>query len=143
MTSTKEGTIATTSPSASLDADRVQELAQAHLDGLASEDELAVLDAHEDEWAEALHELRSRVQAKIDRLAAEVSGPERDLVLADFEEERQRIDEVLIELTGSAPAVESALADEEDDADDEGGDGEAGGDWPDELTLAVVPAVWG
>lgn len=33
-----------------------------------------------------------------------MKGPERALVIADFEEERERIDEMLVELTGEDPA---------------------------------------
>ena len=122
-TSTKEGTIATKTPSVSLTADRAQQLAQSHLDGLASEDELALLERHEADWIEALHALRAQVQGKIDRLAEQVSGPERDLVLADFEEERDRIDEVLTELTGAAPEPEGnrGSRDDRDEANGRGG----------------------
>jgi len=43
------------------------------------------------------------VSRTIQRLDREVTGPERTLVLADFEDERERIDEVLTELTGEDP----------------------------------------
>ena len=78
----------------------VQILAQAHLDGLASEVDLAVLEEREDDWVTALETLRLEVQATINRVSEDVTGPERALVLSDFEDERQRIDEMLTELTG-------------------------------------------
>jgi hypothetical protein len=108
----------------SLTPDQAQELAQAHLDGLASDDDLALLDDHVDDWVEALQVLRERVQDKIGRLADQVSGPERDLVLADFEDERARIDEVLTDLTGSAPADDAPAR--SDEAADEGVADDAG-----------------
>jgi hypothetical protein len=88
-----------------------KELAQAHLDGLATDADLGILEAHEEDWVEALQALHRDVQATIDRVRSEVRGPERALVLADFEEERERIDAMLVELTGSspnAPAVEAS-----------------------------------
>jgi hypothetical protein len=110
----------------SLTPDQAQDLAQAHLDGLASDDDLALLDDHVDDWVEALQVLRERVQDKIGRLAQQVSGPERDLVLSDFEDERGRIDEVLTDLTGSAPADASPERSRVDDGEaNEGADGGA------------------
>jgi SNF2-related domain/SNF2 Helicase protein/Helicase conserved C-terminal domain len=100
---TKEKTISTETLTTPLSLDAVQRLAQAHLDGLASDDELAVLEAHEDDWIVALEILRREVQATLDRVARDVTGPERALVLSDFEDERERIDDMLTELTGEAP----------------------------------------
>jgi hypothetical protein len=87
-----------------------QELAQAHLDGLATDADLEILGSHEDEWVEALEALHRDTQATIDRVRDEVRGPERALVLADFEEERARIDDMLVELTGSSPATRATEA---------------------------------
>jgi hypothetical protein len=39
----------------------------------------------------------------IGRVRAEVRGPERDLVLEDFQDELERIDDVLVDLTGQRP----------------------------------------
>jgi len=97
---TKERAISTDTLTRSLPPVEVQRLAQAQLDGLASDDDLAVLEAREDEWIAALETLRRGVQATIQRVAQQVRGPERSLVLSDFEEERQRIDDMLVELTG-------------------------------------------
>jgi hypothetical protein len=80
-----------------------QRLAQAELDGLATDADLDVLEEHEEDWVAALRALRREVQATIDRLGRELTGPERALVVADFEDERGRIDETLVELTGVPP----------------------------------------
>jgi superfamily II DNA or RNA helicase len=100
---TKERAISTDTLTRSLTPREVQHLAQAQLDGLASEADLAVLEEREDEWIFALETLRQQVQATIERVANDVRGPERSLVLSDFEEERQRIDDMLVELTGEEP----------------------------------------
>jgi hypothetical protein len=78
-------------------------LAQAHLDGLAGDADLATLQAAEDEWVDALRYLREQVGHTLNRIRTTVTGPERELVLADFTEERERIDAVLTDLTGEAP----------------------------------------
>ncbi len=83
--------------------DDFRELAQAHLDGLASDEEVAALEDHEQSWIEALEDLREEVTKILRRVRREVSGPERDLVIEDFEDERARIDRQLVALTGSEP----------------------------------------
>ncbi len=88
-----------------LTLDDIQELAQAHLDGFASASDQALLEANEEQWIIALRALRHEVQERIERLGRELTGPERTLVLSDFEGERDRIDEVLVELTGERPVV--------------------------------------
>ena len=88
-----------------LTLDDLQELAQSHLDGFASEEDVALLRANVDDWVVALKALRRDVQDRIERLGRQLTGPERSLVLADFEGERDRIDEVLVELTGERPVV--------------------------------------
>jgi superfamily II DNA or RNA helicase len=101
----KETTITTEMRSSKLTLDDVQELAQSHLDGFASDDDIALLEAHEEDWILSLRALRREVQERIERLAVGVTGPERTLVLADFESERDRIDDMLFELTGERPVV--------------------------------------
>jgi hypothetical protein len=76
----------------------VQQLAQAHLDGTATDADLDVLEAWEHDWVEALEVLHRDVRATLSRLAKELTGPERDLVLEDFEDERRRIVDALIDL---------------------------------------------
>ena len=102
----------------SLTPAELEDLAQAHLDGIASDTDVAVLEAREDEWVAALEHLRQQVQATIERVAANVTGPERSLVLSDFEDERRRIDGMLRELTGEAPEPVPAQRDGGDPAPD-------------------------
>jgi superfamily II DNA or RNA helicase len=96
----RDGTISTQTLARSVTFEQVQRLAQAHLDGLASGAEHAVLREHEDDWVTALEHLLRDVEATIQRLERNVTGPERALVLSDFAAERQRIDDMLAELTG-------------------------------------------
>lgn len=97
---TEEGTISTTTRPRRRLPGEVIRLAQAHLDGLATDDDLAILHAWEQDWIDALRELRRDVDATLARLDREVTGPERELVLADFADERERIVAQLAELTG-------------------------------------------
>ena len=86
----------------------LRELAQSHLDGLASEADLEHLQADESGWVDALRWLRREVSRTISRVEREVTGPERTMVLADFEDERERIDEQLTALTGEDPRAPAA-----------------------------------
>jgi hypothetical protein len=99
------GSAITTTPTRRppLDLHDARLLAQAHLDGLASDDDLDRLEDDEPAWIDALHDLRRDVIRTITRVRTEVRGPERDLVLGDFEEELERIDEVIVDLTGETP----------------------------------------
>jgi hypothetical protein len=81
----------------------LRELAQAHLDGVATARDLELLGTDREGWADALRWLRRDVQRTLQRLEREVTGPERSLVLADFTDERDRIDDALTELTGHDP----------------------------------------
>ena len=74
--------------------------AQAHLDGVASDEHVSFLEQNTEAWVVALRELRGDVQATIDRVAEQVTGPERGLVLDDFAAELQRVERMLTELTG-------------------------------------------
>jgi hypothetical protein len=112
VTATKERTISTETLTTAISLQEVRYLAQAQLDGLASQADLAVLEAREDDWITALEMLRREVQATLDRVASNVTGPERTLVLSDFEDERRRIDAMLAELTGETPPPTAGSDDE-------------------------------
>ncbi len=76
------------------------DLVQAHVDGRASDDDLAVLQSHPKAWAAALLRLLDTIDLTIERLEKTLRGRERSMVLADFEAEYQRVDELLTELIG-------------------------------------------
>jgi hypothetical protein len=65
--------------------------------------DVARLEDHPDDWVGALQDLRRQVLVTLDRLREDLAGPERDLVLDDFDDERRRIDEQLTALTGEEP----------------------------------------
>ena len=71
------------------------QLVQAHLDRRASEADLAVLAAHEDDWIWTLEQLLDAAEAKLEKVRSNVWGPERELVLADFQTEIDQIEDVL------------------------------------------------
>ncbi|MEX0659231.1 MAG: DEAD/DEAH box helicase [Egibacteraceae bacterium] len=100
----KGKTISTSTQARPLSAQDFRRLAQAHVDGRASESDAEILDAHEDEWVDALEWLLRDADAALKRVRANVTGPERDLVIADFSDERERIASALTALTGDAPA---------------------------------------
>jgi hypothetical protein len=120
----EEAIISTRTAGVQADPDEFRELAQAHLDGTASEADAERLAEQPDEWIGALQALRRDVQRRIDRLGTDVTGPERELVLADFEEELRGINEQLNELVHDpVDDVDEGYEDVEyDDTDDDPAD---------------------
>jgi hypothetical protein len=84
--------------------DEFDRLVQDHLDGLASDEDVAVLASREGAWIATLERLAGEAQRALERVRAEVTGPERPVVVADFERECARIEEVLGGLLGVPPA---------------------------------------
>jgi superfamily II DNA or RNA helicase len=81
---------------------------QAQLDGVADERELSLLQDNRKAWVAALLRLLDSIDLTIDDLERNLKGPERSTVLADFESEYRRVDEVLTDLIGppsAAPAT--------------------------------------
>lgn len=76
------------------------DLVQAHLDGLATDQEAELLRTHPEAWAAALLRILDTVDLTIERLEKRLRGRERSMVLADFEAEYRRIDGLLTELIG-------------------------------------------
>jgi superfamily II DNA or RNA helicase len=103
------------------------DVVQAHLDGLASDDDEALLRAHEKSWVAALLRMLDDVGLAIDRANRDLKGPERSLVVSDFELEWRRIDEVLTDLVGPAdkPSNEPASAPVDEPAEPVTGEGTA------------------
>ncbi len=73
---------------------------QAHLDGLASPEEVAILEANRRSWVAALLFLLDEVDRSLDEVRRTVRGAERKVVLADFESESAKIDKMLTQLVG-------------------------------------------
>jgi len=83
----------------------LDELAQAHLDGLATPAQIAALESSPDAWAASLWHLLDEADEALDRARQSIRGPERANVLNDLDDECFRIDEALTALIG-APAEE-------------------------------------
>ena len=77
-----------------------EDIVQRHLDGFSSDDDVFTLQSHSDTWVRSLLRRFDDVDEDLARLRSSVSGSEKALVLADFEAECQRIDDVLTELIG-------------------------------------------
>jgi superfamily II DNA or RNA helicase len=121
---TKEPIISTTPDRPRrLGPEKYRAYAQAHVDGTATEQQIAALEAHPDEWVKALEGLRVDVLRKLDTVQRQVQGPERALVLADFDDERERLETQLTALTGQtfeSPALDEPEEDVvEEELDDE------------------------
>ncbi len=91
--------------------DEFLQLVQSHLDGMATETEVELLKSNEKSWVAALLRLLDTVDLAIERVEKQLKGPERALVISDFESEARRIDDVLTELVG--PPTETKESDNE------------------------------
>ena len=89
------------------------EAVRRHVDGSASDADLAVLQANTRLWVRALYRLLDDVAESIDTVRATVRGHQRALIVADLEEDYRAIDAVLSRLVGppQAPLDNGALAD--------------------------------
>ena len=68
---------------------------RAHVDGYASDEDVARLKAEPEDWVEVLVDLRHRARTALDHVHSTVHGPERELVLEDFQSDYDRIEGVL------------------------------------------------
>ncbi len=96
-----------------------RDLAQAELDGWLDEAGLARLRADQQGWIEVLEALQRTAEKNLAHVRSTVHGPERRLVLEDFEADRDRIAERLASLRGDAATKDSGK--------DSGKDGSKGG----------------
>ena len=85
----------------------LEDYAQAAIDGLASAEQLATLEADAEAWASALWRLLDSADAKLERTRKTFRGPARATVLADLDDDCFRIDDALTALVG--PAKEEDL----------------------------------
>ena len=98
----------------------LERLVIAEVDGLASDEMIAVLKAHRAAWVSTLVRLVDETE---DALASvrKLDGPERSQVVADFEEELLRIDETLVRLTGvSETSIKPAAPPATDEPEESG-----------------------
>ena len=86
-----------------LSADFAQ-VVRRHVDGLASDADLALLEANTRLWVRALYRLLDDVAESIDAVRATVRGHQRALIVADLEEDYRAIDAVLARLAGPPQA---------------------------------------
>ena len=82
-----------------LSADFAQAV-RCHVDGLASDADLALLEANTRLWVRALYRLLDDVAESIDGVRATVRGHQRALIVADLEDDYRAIDAVLAKLVG-------------------------------------------
>ena len=89
------------------------EAVRRHVDGLASDADLALLEANTRLWVRALYRLLDDVAESIDSVRATVRGHQRALIVADLENDYRAIDAVLTKLAGPplAPLENGASAD--------------------------------
>ena len=78
----------------------LEDLAQAHIDGRATAEQVAVLEADKAAWAEALWRLLDDADATLERARKSVRGAARANILNALDEECFRIDAALTELIG-------------------------------------------
>lgn len=76
------------------------EAVRRHVDGLASDADMALLEANTRLWVRALYRLLDDVAESIDAVRATVRGHQRALIMADLENDYRAIDAVLTKLTG-------------------------------------------
>lgn len=117
--------------SATLDAVHLNDrafaaLVQAELDGRASDEERALLEADRRRWEWLVEDLLDEVEDALDAVRERVKGPERLQVLADFEAERHDLVRALRRARGVPEDADDGLEDdggaaadaERDDAED-------------------------
>ncbi len=75
-------------------------IVQDHLDGRASDEQRAILERFRADWVRVLYRLLDNADRVIEETKRQVRGPERTLIVEDFDREAFRIDEVLTELIG-------------------------------------------
>ena len=91
------------------EATRAMEAAAwAAADGIATTDQLALLEADAPGWRRALERLLDDTEDNLDAVRG-LSGPERDQVVADFEDELERLELAYDLLTGAADVADAVL----------------------------------
>lgn len=76
------------------------EAVRRHVDGLATEEDMVLLQANEKLWVRALYRLLDDVAESIDRVRVAVRGHQRAIIIADLENDYRAVDAVLTKLVG-------------------------------------------
>src|SRR5690606_31680270 len=74
----------------------------------ATAEQLAMLDQHRGAWRHCLERLLHRTDEDLEAVRA-LSGPERDQIVADFEQERDRLEAALARLDGATEGAADPL----------------------------------
>ncbi len=96
----KESIVTITPDRSALTPSQFDALAQAQIDGLATAQQLATLEAHEEAWLGSLWRLLDAAEAALHSARRTVKGTARAAVLSDLDEECFRIDAVITKLSG-------------------------------------------
>jgi hypothetical protein len=83
--------------------------AQAHIDGLATPEQVAKLTSDQTAWLASLWRLLDAADAALERARRDYRGPERALVLEDLDDECYRIDAAITALVGPPTPEELGL----------------------------------
>ncbi len=73
---------------------------QAHVDGRATSEQIALLEANKAAWIASLWRLLDAAEARLERARREYRGPLRSTVLTDLDEDCYRVDDMLTALIG-------------------------------------------
>jgi SNF2-related domain/SNF2 Helicase protein/Helicase conserved C-terminal domain len=86
----------------------MESAAWAAVDGVATTDQLALLEADAPGWRRALERMLDDTEENLDAVR-DLSGPERDQILADLEAELERLELAYDRLTGASEAADAVL----------------------------------
>ena len=86
----------------------MESAAWAAVDGIATNEQLALLEADAPAWRRALERMLDDTEDNLDA-ARDLSGPERDQVLSDLEAELERLELAYDRLTGASDAADAVL----------------------------------
>ena len=86
----------------------MESAAWAAVDGIATNEQLALLEADAPGWRRALERLLDDTEDNLDAVR-DLSGPERDQVVADLEAELERLELAYDRLTGASDAADAVL----------------------------------
>ena len=83
-----------------IDREQLDRIVQHYLDERISDDDAAFLEDHHDLWIDSLWRLLEQADTALERARQNVKGSERNSILNDLEDECERIDDLITDLTG-------------------------------------------